>query len=108
MAGAADVAEGDVAAAVVLVAAGCWKHCCGAACSVISQVAVAVGDRAAAGAVAEVSGAAVSAAEAVVVLAADLVAETVLAAAARVGVGKSGQWSVAKTIPVTHNGRPDL
>ena len=85
-----DVAVGDDAAAVVLVAAGCWKHCCGEACSVISQVAVAVGDRVAAGAVAAVLGAVVSAVVVVEVLAVALVAETVLAAAARVAVGKVG------------------
>ena len=79
--------EGDDAVAVVLVA-GCWKHCCGEACSEISQVVVVVRDRVVAGAVAEVLVVAVSAAVAAVVLAVALVAETVLVEAVRAAVGR--------------------
>lgn len=80
-----DAADDDVA--VVLVAAGSWKRFCGEVCLAIYQVAVEVGDRAAAGAVVAASVAAASVAAVVAVLAEVLVVETHSVEVVRVAVG---------------------
>ena len=79
-------AEGvDVEA--VLEVGDCWKRFCGEVFLGIYRVAVEVGDRVAAGAVAVALVAADSEAAAVAVLAVVLVVETVLVEVARVAVG---------------------
>lgn len=82
----------DVAAALAVV--GCWKRFCGEACSVIYRVAVEVGDRVAAGAVAVASAAAVLVAVEAAVLAVVSEAETLLAEGARVAVGKYSRTEI--------------
>ena len=71
-----------------MVEADVCRHCCGEVCLAISVAAVEAGDRAAAGAVADLAAVASAAAVEVVVLAEALVAAAILAVAAQEVIGE--------------------